>query len=93
MAMKERTVQAGEIAWMNPSCITCWSSQGRTVLWSKWGGSLEVRLAKRVWVPRGKFEEFVSRRGNLWSFLSFRKPPGDIFEKRIEVRDRGTQLS
>lgn len=48
-----------------------------------------MRLARGFGCQGGKFEEFVSRRGNLWSFLSFGETTLVTFlRKRIEVRNK-----
>lgn len=66
---------------------------GHTVLWSKWGGSLEVRLARGFGCQGGKFEEFVSRREIYGHSLVLETTLVTFLRKRIEVRAKSTQLS
>ena len=48
-----------------------------------------MRLARGFGCQGGKFEEFVSRRGNLWSFLNFGETTLVTFSrKRIGVRSK-----
>lgn len=48
-----------------------------------------MRLARGFGCQGGKFEEFVSRRGNLWSFLSLGETTLMMFSrKRIGVRSK-----